>query len=254
MESAKRQFPKKPERVYFLATCVVDIFYPEAGLAGIKLLEREGVEVLFPQDQSCCGQPAYNSGYADEARAVARTQLRCFPENIPVVVPGGSCAGMVRRHYPDLFAGDANEAQAVDLAGRVFELTQFLVHVCEVSYEDLGPPTRVAWHASCHSRREMGVSSEPREIIGQLENVELRELERERECCGFGGTFSVRHGGISEAMATDKARDIENAGAEVFLTGDCGCLMNIAGRMKAMGSKPEGKHIAEFLWERINDA
>lgn len=250
--SAKRSYPEKPKKVYYFGTCVVDLFYPDAGMAGIKLLEREGIEVIFPQDQSCCGQPAYNSGYMDDARKVARTQVHCFPENIPVVAPSGSCAGMIHKHYPDLFKGDKDEAGAKSLSSRIFELTQFLVHVCKVDYKDLGKPTKVTWHGSCHAQREMGVTTEPKALIAQLANVQFQELVHERECCGFGGTFSVRHGNISEAMVTDKAKDVAGSGAETLLSGDCGCLMNITGRMKALEMRPKGKHIAEFLWERTN--
>lgn len=250
--SAKRPYPDKPDRVYFFATCIVDLFYPDAGMAGIKLLEREGIEVIFPQDQSCCGQPAYNSGYMDDARAVARNQLNAFPDHVAVVCPSGSCAGMIRKHYADLFAGDGDELRARDLSARIYELTEFLVHVCKVDYKDLGAPTTVTWHGSCHSVREMGVTTEPKDLLAQLENVTLTELAREKECCGFGGTFSVRHGQISEAMVTDKANDVASSGAEVLLTGDCGCLMNITGRMKTLDLKPGGKHIAEFLWERTS--
>lgn len=248
----QRQFPPKPTKVYFFGTCLVDLFYPEAGLAGIKLLEREGIEVIFPQGQSCCGQPAYNSGFRDEARTVARQQLECFKQDIPVVVPSGSCAGMIHKHYPDLFKGTDDEALANNLASRVFELTQFLVHVCHVSYKDLGSPVNVTWHGSCHSQREMGVTTEPKALIDQLGNVSFTELQREKECCGFGGTFAVRHGNISDVMVNDKTEDVARTKAEVLISGDCGCLMNITGRMKALNMKPKGKHIAEFLWERTN--
>jgi L-lactate dehydrogenase complex protein LldE len=239
--------------VYFFGTCVVDLFYPEAGLAGIRLIEREGVRVVYPQAQTCCGQPAYNSGYSDEARSVARAQLRLFPEPWPIVVPSGSCAGMMKRHWPALFEGDRDEELARDAASRVVELTTYLADVLQVRLADRGEPVRVTWHSSCHALREMGISTEPRELLAQLANVTLAPLERERECCGFGGTFSIRMPEISEAMVEDKAEDVAKTGAQVLLSADGACLLNITGRMEAKGSRVPGRHIAEFLWDRTRE-
>jgi L-lactate dehydrogenase complex protein LldE len=228
----------RPDAVYFFGTCLVDLFYPEAGLAGIRLLEREGVRVIYPQAQTCCGQPAFNSGYDAEARAVARAQMALFPGDLPIVIPSGSCAAMMRHHYPS------------DFASRVHELTEFLVNVVGVQLRDRGEPVKVAWHASCHAVRDMGVADEPKLLLRQLANVELFELSRERECCGFGGTFAVRYPEISAAMATDKADDAAATGARELLSGDCGCLMNIAG---ALGPGMRARHVAEFLWERTRE-
>lgn len=247
-----RIYPDKPEAIYFFGTCLVDLFYPEAGLAGMELLKREGIRVIFPQGQSCCGQPAFNSGFRKEALDVARQQLAVFPKDIPIVLPSGSCAGMMRKHYPELFEGDADEAKADALANRVFELTEFLVHVLKVDLKDEGEPVKVTWHASCHSQREMGIREEPKTLLRQLSNVDLQELQREKECCGFGGTFSVREPEISAAMVEDKAMDIEQTGADVLLTADCGCMMNITGHLDKKRSTVKGKHIAEFLLERTH--
>jgi L-lactate dehydrogenase complex protein LldE len=244
---------RRPRSVYYFATCLVDLFYPEAGLSGIRLLQREGVKVVFPRGQSCCGQPAFNSGYAEEAREVARAQLRRFPGEEPVVVPSGSCAGMIRRHYPDLFAGDRDESAARAFASRVVELTAFLVNGLGVRLADRGAPVRVAWHASCHALRECGVDREPLELLAQLEGVTVAPVARASECCGFGGTFAVRHAEISGAMADDKAAAVEETGAEVLLSGDGGCLMNVGGRLAARGSRIAPRHIAEFLWERTHE-
>ena len=243
----------RPRSVYYFATCLVDLFYPEAGLSGIRLLQREGVRVVFPRGQTCCGQPAFNSGYADEARAVARAQLRLFPGDDPVVVPSGSCAGMIRRHYPDLFAGDPDEGAARALAARVVELTRFLVDALDICLADRGAPVRVTWHASCHALRECGVDREPLSLLGQLPGVTVAPLSRERECCGFGGTFAVRHPAISAAMVDDKAAAVEETGAEVLLSGDAGCLLNVSGRLAARGSRVASRHVAEFLWERTRE-
>lgn len=240
----------KPQSVYFFGTCLVDLFYPEAGVAGIELIQREGVEVIFPQDQSCCGQPAFNSGQRDKAREVARAQLKLFPKDIPIVLPSGSCAGMMFKHYPELFEGEPDYDTACAVASRVYELSDFLLNVLKVSLTDKGVPVRVTWHGSCHSQREMGVRKQPKELLAQLDNVELVELKRETECCGFGGTFAVRQPEISAAMVSDKVDDIEATEAAKLVSGDCGCMMNITGHMEHRKSKVSGQHLAEFLWER----
>ncbi len=244
--------PSHPEKVYFFGTCVVDLFFPAAGLAGIKLLQAAGLEVIFPQGQSCCGQPAYNSGFLDEARAVAWSQIKLFSKDYPVILPSGSCAGMMKKHYPSLFRGRPEQAEAEDFAARVYELTQFLVDVLDMKFDDLGEPTKVTWHPSCHSMREMGVGDQPKSLLRQLSKVELVELPRERECCGFGGTFSVRQPEVSAAMVTDKIDAIAETGAEMVVSGDCGCLLNIGGALEKAESRAHPKHIAEFLWERTH--
>ena len=247
-----RLYPPKPDKVYFYGTCLVDMFFPEAGLDGIRLLEREGIEVRFPEDQTCCGQPAYTSGYHDEARAVAAAQLDLFPEPWPIIVPSGSCGGMMRTHYPQLFAGTPQKAQAEEVAGRVFELTEFLVHVCHLKLADRGRPEKVAMHTSCSARREMGLAETGPALLAQLGEVELVEQARAAECCGFGGTFAVRHPEVSAAMVEDKAQAIEAAGAEHFVTSDCGCLMNIDGRLAHQKKSVRGEHIASYLWRRTS--
>ena len=240
----------KPQQVYFFGTCLVDLFYPEAGLAGIRLIEREGVEVIFPQDQSCCGQPAWNSGYRDEARAVAAAQLALFRKEIPVVVPSASCAGMMKEHYPALFKGTSMEQQALSLAKRVIELTAFLVDVLDIRIEDLGEPRKVAIHSSCSALREMHVGDRIESLVARLSRVEQVEQAYKRECCGFGGTFSVKQPEISGAMVVDKTASIRESGADILVSQDCGCLMNIAGAFEKQGDGPRCLHIAELLWER----
>jgi len=248
-----RKHPEKPTQVYFFGTCLVDLFYPKAGVAGIELIKREGVEVIFPQAQSCCGQPAFNSGHRDDARDVARAQLDLFPKDIPIVLPSGSCAGMMFKHYPELFENDPDYDKARAFANRVFELSDFLLNVLKMELEDKGEPTKITWHASCHSQREMGVREQPKKLISALKNVELVELEREKECCGFGGTFAVRQPEISAAMVIDKVNDIVSTNVSKLVSGDCGCMMNITGNMGHRDIEIEGQHLAEFLWERTND-
>ena len=236
--------------VYFYGTCLVDLFFPDAGMAGIQLLRQAGVKVFFPEGQTCCGQPAFNCGYWEEARAVARTQVALFPKDIPVILPSGSCAGMMKVHYPELFHGQPDEVQVRAFSARVFELTQFLVDVLDVKLKDLGEPVKVTWHSSCHAVRDLGLKGEPQALISQLANVELASLAREQECCGFGGTFSVRQPEISGAMSCDKAADAESTGASVLLSTDGGCLLNVNGTLEAKRSPLRVQHIAEFLWER----
>lgn len=236
--------------VYYFGTCLVDLFYPDAGMAGMELLSRQGVRVVFPQGQSCCGQPARNGGSPDEAREVARRQLDAFPEDWPVVVPSGSCAGMMKTHYPQLFEGDRDHERAKAFAARVHELTAFLVDVLGVVLVDTGAPVTVTWHPSCHSLREMGVTDQPKSLLRQLSNVTLVENPREKECCGFGGAFSVRQPEVSAAMVTDKVASVEGTGAAEMLSGDCGCLMNIGGAADKKGSPVRTRHIASFLMER----
>ncbi len=248
-----RQYPPKPETVYFFGTCLIDMAYPAAGMAAIRLLQREGVTVVFPREQSCCGQPAYNSGFPEEARAVARKQMEIFHKPYPIVVPSGSCAGMMRHHYPKMFEGGPESSRVREFSDRVFELTEFLVHVLDLKLEDRGKPVTVAWHSSCHAAREMGIIEDSKSLIRQLANVSLKELENEHQCCGFGGTFAVKQPEISAAMVADKIADIAATGAGEVLSGDCGCLMNINGAMAHRKIPITGRHIAEFIWERIHE-
>jgi L-lactate dehydrogenase complex protein LldE len=246
-----------PRDVYFFATCVVDQFFPDAGMDAITLLEQLGVRVHFPEEQTCCGQPAYTSGFHDEARAVAAHQLTLFPENWPVVVPSGSCAGMMKHHYPKLFAADtARLAQSQALSARIYELTDFLVNVLGWQPQDRGEPCTVVLHTSCSARREMGVHLTGRKLLDGLGQVKVAQQDHEAECCGFGGTFSVKHPEISGAMVKDKVDALKATGAERVVSADCGCLMNILGhaawRDQQEGRAPTlpGEHIASFLLRR----
>lgn len=244
--------PEKPQKVYYFGTCLMDMFYPQAGLAGIKLIQRQGIQVIFPREQTCCGQPAYNSGFPKEAKKVAWKQIQLFPKSYPIVVPSGSCAGMMKHHYPLLFAGDAELQSIQRFSNRIVELSEFLVKTLKIKLEDHGAPIKVTWHTSCHALREMNIIEDSKSLIRQLQNVELVELQNENECCGFGGTFAVKQPEISGAMVNDKVADIHQTGASRLLAGDCGCLMNIAGAMNYQNLSVKGQHIAEFIWERIN--
>lgn len=242
-----------PEQVLFFGTCLLDALAPQAGLDAIALLEGEGTEVIYPQAQTCCGQPAFNAGYRDEARRVARAQLDCLQGDAPVVVPSASCADMFKHHYPELFAGEPEEEAALQLAARVWEFTQFLTDVLFFRPIDNGPPLRVALHDSCASRRGMHSDKCMEKLIMQLDEVELVHHERAAECCGFGGTFSIKQPDISLAMVEDKREALLDSGAERFISQDFGCLMNINGALEFSGAKLHGQHIASFLRERIGD-
>nr|CAA6829857.1 MAG: Predicted L-lactate dehydrogenase, Fe-S oxidoreductase subunit YkgE [uncultured Thiotrichaceae bacterium] len=246
---------QRPESVYFFGTCLIDMMYPQAGISAMQLLKREGIKVIFPQAQTCCGQPAWNSGYRDEARKVAATQIQLFPKPLPIVVPSGSCAGMMKHHYPTLFKNQPDEDLANNVAGRIFELTEFLVDVLDIKLEDLGEPVEVAVHTSCAARREMGVADKIENLLGQMQNVNVLEQDYKPECCGFGGTFAVKQPEISAAMVADKTSTIRDTGATQLVGQDCGCLMNIGGAFEFQAkhegkSQPDVKHIAEFIWER----
>lgn len=247
-----RNYPKNPKQVYLFGTCIVDSFFPDTGMDAIDLLEREGIEVIYPQGQSCCGQPAYNSGYKDEAKAVALSQVKQFPLDIPIVVISGSCGGMMRHHYLDLL-GDSvgNDQEITDFCQRVFEFTEFLVNVLRLKPIDQGPKERVALHTSCAARREMGVHITGNKLISQLANVELVLHDYESECCGFGGTFAVKHADISAAMVADKSKYLVASDVVRYVSADHGCMMNINGALDYQKESLRGEHIATYLLNRI---
>ena len=247
-----QEYPERPETVYYFGTCLMDMFYPEAGMAGIKLIQREGLRVIFPRQQTCCGQPAYNSGFPAAAKKVALKQIEIFAENYPIVVPSGSCAGMMKHHYPLLFEGGPGRDAVQQFSNRIVELSEFLVRTLNIKLNDRGAPIKVTWHSSCHALREMHIIEYSKSLIRQLQNVQLVELKNEYECCGFGGTFAVKQPDLSGVMVSDKIADIRQTAAACLLTGDCGCLMNISGAMEYQKIPIKGQHFAEFIWERIN--
>jgi L-lactate dehydrogenase complex protein LldE len=240
-----------PQDVYLFSTCLIDLFLPEAGMDAVALLERFGVRVHYPQSQRCCGQPAYTSGLPDEARQVARTQLGLFPQPWPIVVTSGSCGGTMKHHWPTLFAGTPDEAAAIAVAARVVELTDLLRNTLQVTLHDHGAPTQVAVHTSCGARRKMDTHVNGWALVDSLAHVQRVVHTREAECCGFGGTFSIKHPDISGAMVADKAAALEGSGATEFITADGGCLLNINGKLaRQPGCRFRGRHIASFLLER----
>ncbi|MDD3519570.1 MAG: (Fe-S)-binding protein [Chromatiales bacterium] len=234
-------------RIGLFVTCLVDLHRPSVGFVAVKLLEDAGCEVVVPQ-QTCCGQPAFNNGDLDDARAIARQTIAAFEGLEHVVVPSGSCAGMLRLHYPELFEDDPVwDERAHDFAGRVHELTAFLVEVLGVSQTGATWNGRVTYHDSCSSLREMGVREQPRRLLAAVEGLELVEMQDTDVCCGFGGTFCVKYPEVSARMVSDKAKNAQATGAGLLLAGDLGCLLNIAGRLEREGSTMQVRHVAEVL-------
>ena len=235
-------------RVALLVTCLVDLFRPTVGFAAVKLLRQAGCTVEVPTAQTCCGQPAYNSGDRRHAMAIARQVIAAFSDYDYVVVPSGSCAGMLRKHYPALFeAGTAERAQADALAAKTYELVSFLSDVIGMKEVEARFPHRATYHDSCSGLRELGIKSQPRALLASVEGIELSEMKDAEVCCGFGGTFCVKFPDISNDMVEKKAANIAATGAEVVLAGDLGCLMNMAGKLKRQGSRVEARHVAEVL-------
>jgi L-lactate dehydrogenase complex protein LldE len=252
-----RAYRTRPNAVYLFGTCLVDLFVPEAGLDAVHLLEREGLRVHFPAAQSCCGQPAYTSGNPDSARAVARAQIDLFTEPWPIVVASGSCAGMMRHHWPALFADDPEYAgRANEVAGRVFEFAEFLVRVLRVDYRETGAsvtePIRVALHTSCSARREMDTRTHGVELLSVLPGVERIEHDSESECCGFGGVFSLKHPDISGAMVNDKLDSLAATGCERVVSADLGCLLNIGHAAEHRRLPLRAEHLASFVRRRLD--
>ncbi|NGY04258.1 (Fe-S)-binding protein [Solimonas terrae] len=238
--------------VYLFATCVVDLFSPQSGLDAVEVLEALGVTVAFPRDQTCCGQPAYTTGFADDARRVAAAQLDLFPQPWPIVVPSGSCGGMLRHHWPRLFADDPQRlAQAEALAARTVEFCDFVDTRLAASQVADTTPVRLALHTSCTARRELATHLAGRRLLAKLPGVELLEPEHEAECCGFGGTFAIKHPEISAAMTEDKLDALQASGCAQFVSADCGCLLNLNGALERRPTTLRGLHIASFLRSRL---
>ncbi len=235
-------------RVGLFVTCLVDSIRPNIGFAAIALLEAAGCEVVVPRRQTCCGQPAYNSGADAATIPIARQTIETFEGFDYLVAPSGSCAGMIKSHYPELFANDPIWGpRAEKLAARTYELLSFLVDVCGFKPENVSCRASATYHDSCAGLREMGVKAQPRQLLASVAGLNLRPLEGEETCCGFGGTFSVKYADISDAIVSEKARNVEASGADLLLGGDLGCLLNMAGKLRREGAKTRVFHAAEIL-------
>jgi L-lactate dehydrogenase complex protein LldE len=237
----------RPPRVGLFATCLVDLFRPSIGFAAAKLLEDAGCEVVVPP-QTCCGQPAYNSGDRQTSRTLALQMMDAFSGCDYIVVPSGSCGGMVSRHYPELFEDEPQLARrAREFASRTYELVSFLTDVRGVTQVNAGYEGRVTYHDSCSGLRELGIHDQPRKLLASVRGLELVEMTDADVCCGFGGTFAVKYGEISDAIVTKKAAHVVSSGAPMLLAGDLGCLMNMAGKLSREGRHIEIRHVAEVL-------
>jgi len=246
-DGPKRSDTADGPRVGLFVTCLVDAMRPEVGFATVRLLEAAGCRVEVPDAQTCCGQPAYNSGDRPDSRDIAKQVIAAFEGYDHVIAPSGSCAGMIHVHYPDLLADDYDwHTRAMVLAGKTYELTQFLADV-------MGFETKAAYaaeatyHDSCAGLRELGVKAQPRALLAGVDGIELKEHAQAETCCGFGGLFCIKYPDVSEAMVDRKIDDMVKTGATTVLGGDLGCLMNIAGRLRRRGIDLEARHIAEVL-------
>jgi len=234
--------------VALFVTCLVDLFRPSVGFAAVHLLERAGFRVEVPEAQTCCGQPAYNSGDSITAAGLAAQVIRTFSEYDYVVAPSGSCAATIIAHYPDLLRHDpALQAAARDLADRTWELMRFLAEVADLEARDTTFEGSVTYHDSCSGLRELGIREQPRQLLSGVHGLRLHEMEDRDVCCGFGGTFCVKYPEISERMVDDKLDAIRDTGASTLLSGDLGCLLNMAGRMHRRGMQVRAYHVAEVL-------
>jgi len=235
-------------KVSLFITCLVDQFFPDVGTSMVSVLRRLGVEVDFPSAQTCCGQPAFNSGFTTEARDLARRFITIFENSEYVVAPSGSCTSMVKVYFPELLKADpAWEERAASLASRTYELTEFIVDVLGVS--DVGATYRgkIALHQSCHLLRELNVRTAPRRLLSAVRGIELVELEQAEACCGFGGLFAIKYPQISAGILQEKIESIKKSCADVIVASDMGCLMHIAGGLSRQGITTRTMHIAELL-------
>lgn len=236
-------------RVALFVPCYVDQVNPTVAVATVRLLERLGQEVVYPDSQTCCGQPAFNTGYWDQAAEVARGQLRCFESAgaDAIVCPSGSCSAMQSVFYPTLFQGKPEESLARDLASRTFELSQFIVR--QLGLRDVGArfPGKAVLHRSCHSLRELNARTEAQELLSEVRDLELVPMAADEECCGFGGTFATKMPAISTAMGEIKLKAIEESGAQWLISGDSSCLMHLGGMISRRKQAVQPIHLAEVL-------
>jgi len=241
--------------VGLFVTCLVDFFRPSVGFAAIDLLQDSGCRVDVPLEQTCCGQPGYNAGDRRAAREIAERVIDTFIDYDYMVLPSGSCAGMIRCHYPGLFDDSPSmRAMAQRLGEKTFELTSFLVDVMGMTPRAMQLNRTAAYHDSCAGLRELGIRDQPRALLSAAEGLNLDELEDRDVCCGFGGTFCVKYPSISARMASNKIAAIKATGADMLLGGDMGCLLNLAGKLKRDGNDIEVRHVAEILAARLDDA
>jgi L-lactate dehydrogenase complex protein LldE len=249
--------PERPspagKRVSLFVTCIADMLYPQTGLSVVKILEHLGVDVVFPEQQTCCGQPAFNSGYWRDARQVARQFLRAFQDAEVIVAPSGSCVAMVCHEYPRLFDGDPWRSLAEQTAQKTWEFTEYLVYGLGISDLKLrfSEPRLFAFHDSCHGLRLLGLGQPARTLLGNAQNATLYDLAEHDECCGFGGTFSIKMADVSGAMLRRKLENIAQCPADTIVIGDLSCIAHINGGLSRQGSTKRARHIADVLAEGL---
>jgi L-lactate dehydrogenase complex protein LldE len=247
LTDVEKRLPGAGKRVGLFVTCLVDLIRPSVGFAAVKLLENAGCKVVVPT-QTCCGQPAYNSGDRADTKAIARQTIAAFAECDYVVAPSGSCAGMLAKHYPDLFHDEPDMAlKAAAFAAKCRELVSFLVDTLGVTSVQARYDGIVAYHDSCSGLRELGIERQPRQLLASVEGLRLVDLADREVCCGFGGTFAAKYGELSNAIVAQKSANIAASGADTLLAGDLGCLMNMAGKMQREGRTVRVRHVAEVL-------
>jgi L-lactate dehydrogenase complex protein LldE len=247
LTDVEKRLPGAGKRVGLFVTCLVDLIRPSVGFAAVKLLENAGCKVVVPA-QTCCGQPAYNSGDRADTKAIARQTIAAFAECDYVVAPSGSCAGMLAKHYPDLFHDEPDMAlKAAAFAAKCRELVSFLVDTLGVTSVQARYDGIVAYHDSCSGLRELGIEKQPRQLLASVEGLRLVDLADREVCCGFGGTFAAKYGELSNAIVAQKSANIAASGADTLLAGDLGCLMNMAGKMQREGRTVRVRHVAEVL-------
>jgi len=235
-------------KIQLMATCLCDAFYDDVARATVEVLEYLGVEIDFPEGQTCCGQPAFNSGDDGSAKRLARQVIEIFEPFDYLVAPSGSCAAMIRAHYPELFHADpAMRARAEKLGAKTFELLSFLVDVRGFLPSGVSCKASATYHDTCSGLRELGIKTQPRALLAAVEGLEMRALPGEETCCGFGGTFCMKYSEISDAIVTEKAENIIATGADLLLGGDLGCLLNMAGKLRRAGAPTRVFHAAELL-------
>lgn len=241
----------KPQTVQLFVTCLVDAFYPNVGMSVVELLEAQGIRVEFPLDQTCCGQPAFNGGFWDEARTMATHTLDLLSATQgPIVMPSGSCADMIIHHYGELLRDDAQyKAKIEAISARTYEFTQFLVDELGITNVEAQCKGCATYHPSCHGLRNLGLRTQSKSLLSEIEGLTQAELPAAEECCGFGGLFSVKMSDISGVMLNRKLDHVEASGAEILVGGDVSCLMHMAGGLQKRGSQIKVKHIAEVLNE-----
>lgn len=239
-------------KVSLFITCLADAFYPKVGQSVVHLLRQHGCTIDFPEEQVCCGQPAYNSGYSAESKRAAKQLITAFSHSEYVVTPSGSCAAMIRHYYPTLLAEDEQwHDKAKRLAAKTYEFSEFMIRVLGVTHLEAEFEGVATYHHSCHMKRGLGIEEEPLQLLRNIKGLQLIDLPYSEDCCGFGGTFAVKMSQISEEMVDEKVEHILSTGANILVGSDMACLMNIAGRLRRLGHATQVYHVAELVYEGV---